>query len=197
MVNNAARVLIVDDEPTTHDLYREHLTDRYDVATATGGEEALERLDETFDVVLLDRRMPGLSGDEVANQIEELNINPKVVMVTAADPDPDLLELEFSEYIVKPVTRSDLREAVERMTDHAKIETELREMLSLASKLSTLENKLNIEELEQSEQYQRLSAQFEDRKEELQVDEDEMNYYHEAIIWKLRGALSEVTSSSP
>jgi CheY-like chemotaxis protein len=197
MTADTARVLIVDDEPTVHDLYCEHLTDRYDVATATGGEEALERLDETFDVVLLDRRMPDLSGDKVASRIEELNINPKVVMVTAVDPDLDLLELEFSEYIIKPITRSGLREAVERMTDHAKIETELREMLSLASKLSTLENKLNIEEIEQSEQYQRLSARFENRKEELQVDEDEMNYYHEAIIWKLRGALSEMTSSSP
>lgn len=197
MTADTARVLIVDDEPTVHDLYCEHLTDRYDVATATGGEEALERLDETFDVVLLDRRMPDLSGDKVASRIEELNINPKVVMVTAVDPDLDLLELEFSEYIIKPITRSGLREAVERMIDHAKIETELREMLSLASKLSTLENKLNIEEIEQSEQYQRLSARFENRKEELQVDEDEMNYYHEAIIWKLRGALSEMTSSSP
>ena len=162
------------------------------MATATGGEEALERLDETFDVVLLDRRMPELNGDKVASRIEDLNINPKVVMITGVDPDLDLLQLEFSEYIVKPVTRSGLREVVERMIDHAKLETELREMLSLASKLSTLENKLSVEELEQSEQYQKLTVRFENRKEELQVDEDDMNYYHEAIIWKLRGALSEI-----
>lgn len=192
MTSDTARVLIVDDEPKVHNLYREHLTDRYDVATATGGEEALERLDETFDVVLLDRRMPELNGDKVASRIKELNINPKIVMVTGVDPDLDLLQLEFSEYIVKPVTRSGLREVVERMMDHAKIETELREMLSLASKLSTLENKLDANELEQSEQYQNLTFEFENRKQELQVDEDEMNYYHEAIIWKLRGALSEI-----
>lgn len=192
MTGDPARVLIVDDEPAVHNLYCEHLTDKYDVATATGGEEALERLDETFDVVLLDRRMPELNGDKVASRIEDLNINPKVVMITGVDPDLDLLQLEFSEYIVKPVTRSGLREVVERMIDHAKLETELREMLSLASKLSTLENKLNVEELEQSEQYQKLTVRFENRKEELQVDEDDMNYYHEAIIWKLRGALSEI-----
>ena len=192
MTSDTARVLIVDDEPRVHNLYREHLTDMYDVATATGGEEALEILDETFDVVLLDRRMPELDGDKVASRIKELNINPKIVMVTGVDPDLDLLQLEFSEYIVKPVTRSALREVVERMMDHAKIETELREMLSLASKLSTLENKLDANELEQSEQYQNLTFEFENRKQELQVDEDEMNYYHEAIIWKLRGALSEI-----
>jgi Response regulator containing CheY-like receiver, AAA-type ATPase, and DNA-binding domains len=192
MTTDSARVLIVDDEPAVHDLYCEHLTDRYDVATATGGEKALEKLDETFDVVLLDRRMPELNGDEVASRIEDLNINPKVVMVTGVDPDLDLLQLDFSEYLVKPVTRSGLREAVERMTDHAKLEAELREMLSLASKLSTLENKLDAKELEQSEQYQRLTLEFENQKEELQIDEDEMNYYHEAIIWKLRGALSEI-----
>lgn len=192
MTGDPARVLIVDDEPAVHNLYCEHLTDKYDVATATGGEEALERLDETFDVVLLDRRMPELNGDKVASRIEDLNINPKVVMITGVDPDLDLLQLEFSEYIVKPVTRSGLREVVERMIDHARLETELREMLSLASKLSTLENKLNVEELEQSEQYQKLTVRFENRKEELQVDEDDMNYYHEAIIWKLRGALSEI-----
>ena len=60
-----ATVMLVDDEPTLVDLYETFLSGEYDVRTATGGTEALEVMDESVDVALLDRRMPELSGDEV------------------------------------------------------------------------------------------------------------------------------------
>jgi len=196
MESEPARVLIVDDEPEVCNVYRDFLTYDHDVITATTGQEALEKLDETIDVILLDRRMPGMSGDEVASRIRERNLDPKIVMVTAVDPDLDLLHLEFSEYLVKPVTEAEVKKVVDRMISHIELETELQGLLQLASKLSTLESKLSVDELEESGEYERLVAEFQNNKEQLKSSESEMDYYHEAIIWKLRGALSEISGST-
>lgn len=62
-------VLAVDDEPDLAELYRVYLDATYDVRIATGGEEALSMMDESVDVVLLDRRMPEMSGHEVLEAI--------------------------------------------------------------------------------------------------------------------------------
>lgn len=80
-------VLVVDDEEDLANLYSQWLSDDYAVRTAYNGEQALERLDETVDVVLLDRRMPGLSGDDALNRIREREYDCRVAMVTAVDPD--------------------------------------------------------------------------------------------------------------
>ena len=80
-------VLVVEDEPDLADLYATWLKIDYSVRTAYGGEEAVEQLDDEIDVVLLDRRMPGLSGDEVLTKIRERGIDCYVSMVTAVEPD--------------------------------------------------------------------------------------------------------------
>ncbi len=45
-----------------------------------------------------------MSGDEVLDTIAERGIDPAVVMVTAVDPDFDIVEMPFDEYLTKPVT---------------------------------------------------------------------------------------------
>jgi CheY-like chemotaxis protein len=62
-------VLIVDDESEVADVYALRLREEYETRTAYGGEEALDTIDSDMDVVLLDRRMPDLSGDEVLERI--------------------------------------------------------------------------------------------------------------------------------
>lgn len=64
-------VMIVDDEAEIRDLYTEWLKDGYEVVTASGGESALNRVDETVDILLLDRRMPDTAGGDVANILRE------------------------------------------------------------------------------------------------------------------------------
>ena len=58
-------VLVVEDETHLAELYSEYLDDNYDVRTAYGGVEAIEMLASDLDIVLLDRRMPIVSGNEV------------------------------------------------------------------------------------------------------------------------------------
>lgn len=70
-----ATVLVVDDEPDVADAYAAQLDDQYIVSTAYGGDEALERIDVSVDIVLLDRRMPSTSGDEVLERIRNRDLN--------------------------------------------------------------------------------------------------------------------------
>lgn len=62
-------VLIVEDEPTLAEIYGGWLSEAYNVTIETDGESALTHIDDEIDVVLLDRRMPGLSGDAVLSEI--------------------------------------------------------------------------------------------------------------------------------
>jgi len=113
--NEALRVLVVDDEREVADAYALRLRGFCGVETAYSGREALATIDEdVIDVVLLDRHMPGMSGDEVLAELTDRGYDGRVVMVTAVDPDFDVLELPFDDYLCKPVEREDLRAAIDQ-----------------------------------------------------------------------------------
>jgi len=153
-------VLVVDDEQDVADLYSMWLQDEYRVRSAYEGEEALDVLDESVDVVLLDRRMPGQSGDDVLEEIRERDLDCRVVMVTAVKPDFDILEMGFDDYLVKPVSRDDLLETVEQMLTRVDYGEQLQEYYSLVSKKAVLEAEKDPATLEESEEYAELEAEI-------------------------------------
>jgi two-component system response regulator AdeR len=154
-------VLIVDDEPNVVEAYALWLKDEYDIRTAEGGEEALEQIDGEIDVVLLDRRMPRLSGDEVLEAIHERGLDPRVAMVTAVDPDFDIVDMSFDAYLTKPVTKDDLVETVEQLRSLEEYESGVREQFALAEKRAVLETEMSEAELAESEEYQALLEDLE------------------------------------
>ncbi len=123
MVEENATVLLVDDERDLVEIYEMWFEGRYATRSAYGGKQAIEAFDETVDVVLLDRRMPELPGDEVLERLREDGHECPVVMVTAVEPDEGMVELPFDEYVVKPVDRLELLETVERAIERAGDET--------------------------------------------------------------------------
>ena len=135
----APTVLVVEDQDAVAELYRHCLADAYDVRVAGRGATALEMLDDEVDVVLLDRRMPGLSGDEVLATIRERGIDVRVALVTAVSPDFDVVDMDFDDYLVKPVRRSELLLTVDRLLRVAAYDAELREFYALATKRAVLE----------------------------------------------------------
>ncbi|WP_181692540.1 response regulator transcription factor [Natronomonas sp. LN261] len=116
-------ILAVDDERGLVDIYQAWFDDRYDVRTAYGGREALSTFDGSIDLVLLDRRMSGVSGDEVLETLREAGHDCPVVMVTAVEPDEGMVELPFDEYVLKPVDKKELFETVERALVRASDDT--------------------------------------------------------------------------
>jgi two-component system response regulator AdeR len=184
-----ATVLVVEDEPDLRETYIAALEREYDVRAASDGDEALEAVDDAVDVVFLDRRMPGISGDEVLSELRDRGVDCRVVMVTAVEPDTDVLQMEFDEYLVKPVESDDLRSAVERMLARNAMEDRLREMFAVASKLATLESKLDISQQERSDRHQQLLDEFYTLREEVDVPGSEDDYYTESTLSKLQALL--------
>jgi DNA-binding response OmpR family regulator len=152
-----ATVLVADDDGDVADLYATRLQGRYEVRVAYGGTEALEALDGGVDVFLLDRQMPGLAGDEVLERVRERGLDVRVVMVTPVTPDFDIIEMPFDDYLVKPVTREDVTDAVATMLARASYDETLREYFALAEKKATLEAEKPVRELEESERYAALT----------------------------------------
>jgi DNA-binding response OmpR family regulator len=152
-------VLIVEDERHLADLYAEQLNDSFTTDVAYNGEDALDILDrrgDEIDVVLLDRLMPGLSGDEVLERIRERELECSVAMVTAVNPDFDIVRMGFDDYLSKPIGQEELRETVERLATQSTYDDHVRDYLALVSKKMVLEEEKDQEELEASEEYARL-----------------------------------------
>ena len=187
MNDDSPLVLVVEDEPDLADLYATWLKADYRVRTAYGGEEALEQLDDEISVMLLDRRMPGLSGDEVLDAARERGIDCPVSMVTAVEPDFDIIDMGFDTYLVKPVTRDTLTETVEDLLSRNSYDEGVQELYSLASKKALLESEKGRSSLENNEEYQALSERLAELRDELDEtvssldDHDEFVGFYEAF----------------
>ncbi len=162
-----ATVLVVDDEPDVADAYAAQLEGEFIVSTAYSGQEALDKIDDAVDVVLLDRRMPGISGDEVLEKIRERDLRIRVAMVTAVDPDFDIIEMPFDDYVIKPVSRADLFETINRLLTSTEYEENLRRYYALTAKHATLLANKPESELAESEQFQQLEAELAEIQEDL------------------------------
>jgi len=162
-----ATVLVVDDEPGVADVYAEQLHEQYTVEVAYSGEEALSKLNSTIDVVLLDRRMPDLSGDEVLSEIREKRYETRVAMVTAVDPGFDIIEMPFDDYVIKPVSKAELFETIEQLLLYADYEERLRECYSLTAKYAALESSKPQTVLEESDEFADLKAELSEVRSEL------------------------------
>lgn len=142
------RVLVVEDEPAIAELYTEWLGGEYDIRTAVSGEETLSSVAETpADVVVLDRRMPGLTGDDVARRLRETGYDCQVVMVSAVVPGPGMAALPIDEYLIKPIGKETLVDAVETARAVAKYDERIRELFALSARWSTLREQCSLEEL--------------------------------------------------
>jgi len=149
-------VLVVDDERHIADLYTTWLEKHHDVRTAYGGEEALEKADEDVDIIFLDRRMPQMSGEEMLDRVRERGLDCRVVMVSAADPEFEIVEMPVDDYLTKPVMREDLDEAIEDMQEREEHDEMVQEYLELTSKKATLDARTTLYQRQESEEYQQM-----------------------------------------
>jgi len=155
-----ATVLIVDDEQSLADLYAYWIDEFAEAQTAYDGDEALEKLDDDVDVMLLDRRMPGRSGDAVVDAVTERGYDVRIVMVTAVDPGFEIVDMAIDDYLVKPVDQPELMETVERMVVRNSYDDQLQRKFQLVEKKVTLEAAKTPHELDESEEYQKLVQQL-------------------------------------
>ena len=114
-----ARVLVVDDEESVRSVLRQALVDEgHDVLLASDGEQALDLLSRNdVEVMLLDIRMPGLSGLDVLSEVQVRSPSTCVIMVTAiADVGTAVKAMKQGayDYVAKPFDLDDVIMAVQR-----------------------------------------------------------------------------------
>ncbi|WP_281195129.1 HalX domain-containing protein [Halorubrum sp. F4] len=163
-----ATVLVVEDEPDISALYAGFLEERYDVTVAETAAEAMDTVDETVDAVLLDRRLPDGSGDEVLEYIRENGLDCRIAMVTAVEPDFDIIGMGFDLYLTKPVSRENLLAALETLLTRDEYDELLQEAAALASKRAVLRAQKPTAQLDGNEAFDELVS----RLDELDADMD-------------------------
>lgn len=158
----SANVLVVDDLPEAVELRTELLADRHSTRTAYDGQEALAHIDKSVDVVLLDRKMAGLSGYEVIKEIRARNYDVCIAVVSASEPDFDIVDIAFDEYLAKPVSREELNTTVDQLLDRRDYDRQQRNSEAIRAKLATLEENKARSTLESSDTYAALTQQLQE-----------------------------------
>src|SRR5690606_33413820 len=106
-MKTVSKLLIVDDEPAVGQVLEEVFTaPDYHFTFASSGDQALEYLRQgAFDLMLLDKNLPGLAGMEVMRRARDMQPDIGVVMITAFpsyDSLLDCLRLGALDYLEKP-----------------------------------------------------------------------------------------------
>ena len=106
-------VLIVDDEPIVRESIRDWLKDAgYEVHTAESGEEAQELIEkQDFGIIVIDVRLPGITGVKALSEIKQQKPQIKSIVITAypsAEMAAEVMKLGAVDYLIKPVNPDDL-----------------------------------------------------------------------------------------
>ena len=145
---NNGDILWVDDEMDLLKAYLIFLEKKgYQVATASNGADAIELCKtQTFDLIMLDEMMPGLTGLETLQRIKEIQPQTPVVMVTKSEEE-DIMDQaigsKIADYLIKPVNPSQI-------------------LLTLKKNIHRREIVSEVTQSSYQQEYQQLSMQIDD-----------------------------------
>jgi DNA-binding NtrC family response regulator len=127
------RILVVDDEPTQRELVGGFLTKRgFDVSVAGDGQAALSQFSGgSFDLVLTDQKMSGLSGLELIQALRGQNPEIPVIVMTAygtIETAVAAIQAGAVDYLTKPLNLDELLHRVRRVQERQRLLTENREL---------------------------------------------------------------------
>jgi len=114
------KILVVDDEDALRTvLSSELVSEGYEVGTAADGDEAINEIQkQTFDLVLLDIKMPRMNGFEVLKYVKDKHPKTKVIMLTGFADLKNAIEskkLGAEDFVSKPYDLVDLLTTIERV----------------------------------------------------------------------------------
>lgn len=130
------KVLIADDEPNMIWALKKALVkEGYEIISADNGEEAVKKLIDDPDLVIMDLKMPKMNGLEALKKIKEINPKIPVIMITAhgtTDTAVEAMKIGALDYISKPFDIDELRVVIKKALEYKSLNDEinyLREML--------------------------------------------------------------------
>ena len=113
------KILIIDDETSDLEIMKSILSkEKYEIATASGGASALDLLiDGSFDLIMIDVKMPTLSGYDLLRLLrEKLNHGCKMIYVSIV-PEKDVVMDEIDGFVQKPFSPEALIEGVKKVLE--------------------------------------------------------------------------------
>lgn len=116
-----SRILVVDDDETIRDTLYELLSEEHDCQTAQTAEQALARLEvDSYELVLTDISMPGLSGLELLGQVRQKYPDTPVIIISGISDQEHaqgLIRLGAFEFLLKPFRLEVVEKSVKRALD--------------------------------------------------------------------------------
>lgn len=121
------KILIIEDDPSLSELLRYGLeNEAFEVTVCHDGPDGLKTaMENLHDIILLDRMLPGIPGEEVLKSIRREDVNTPVIFITALGESAekiDGLDLGADDYLVKPFDMGELlariRSVMRRTLDH-------------------------------------------------------------------------------
>lgn len=127
------RTLIIEDEQLIRWSLRQKFEERgYETCEAENGAEALEALeDQVYDVIMLDYKLPDMTGLEVLAKIRETDTDVVIIMMTAfstIESAVEAMKLGAYDYITKPFVMDELFRTVDKALETTKLRREVREL---------------------------------------------------------------------
>ena len=134
-------ILVVDDEQVVRESLRAwFIEDGYPVEAAASAREALQKMQQdTWDILLIDIRMPGMDGLELQRKIREIDPDAVVIIITAyasVDTAVQALKEGAYDYVTKPIDPDDLEHIVNKAAERQQLVREnqqLREKIEAVS----------------------------------------------------------------
>lgn len=139
------RIMIVDDEKIVREsLYHWFMDEGYDVDTAESSEAALKKFDkDKFDLILLDMKMPGMSGLDLLPKLKHIDSDCFVILITAYASVPSAIQALKEgafDYITKPVDPEELNHIVKNAMQQKKLKTENEQLKNKIDELIMPDN---------------------------------------------------------
>lgn len=118
----AERLLIVEDEDTLcQSLQRVFVREGYEVDMAASAEDAFKILEEkSYDLIITDIILPGISGIELLTKYRKKNPSQKVIIITAyatVSTAVESIKVGASDFIIKPLIHDEMKRAVRKVLD--------------------------------------------------------------------------------
>lgn len=131
MMDRKVRVLVVDDEKVVREGCRRVLTGNdYEVLTAESGHSALEQLSkDSIDLILLDLKMPGISGEEVLETVQDSYPDIPVIIITGhgtIDTAVECMKKGAYDFITKPFQIDQFLLTIQRASEKRKLELQAK-----------------------------------------------------------------------
>jgi DNA-binding NtrC family response regulator len=139
------KILVVEDMPMIQNLFIEAFSsEQYYIKAVSAGEEALERLEkESFDLVIVDVRLPGMSGLEFLERLDPRKSGIGVIMMTAFASVSDAVQAMRKgafDYMTKPFTIDEIEVVINKYFDYHYLLSENRQLRQQVNEKGALAN---------------------------------------------------------